>query len=478
MVLSREHSAPPAARRLWGGWARALLPLLAMAMAVPAGARTYRLPRLGAGATAIAALDAGREARVRAPVQALSLADLTAVALHNNPQTRLAWAKVQAAAAALGVTGAAYWPQVSATVSVQRVQSLSNTGSAGPAQTRYGPALSLSYLLWDFGARAGQRQQAEYTAVGARLARSQTLQDVMLQVEQAYYLAQGLKALVQADEKTVTGARTSLRAARKRQEQGLATIGDVYQARAALAQARLTLQRDRGQLASARGSLANAAGYSPDTRLRLLPWHRSGLSAPPVTVKALLARARAARPALLAAKADELASLAHIRAVRGQGLPTLSLDASVGKSWIAGGSGHSSNSSYSVGANLDIPLFAGFADRYALEQARAQAQQARASTDVLLRQVELAVWQAYQNVQTDVTTLQTSDTLLRNAELAERVVQARYTHGLDTILNLLTAQATLAAARAQKVQDLVNFYSDVGVLGHAVGGLPAARDQR
>ncbi len=438
---------------------------------------SYHLPRLDGRGAAIGPIAARRGVAVPPPTHALSLAALTGIALRNNPQTRVAWAKVQADAAALGVARSAYWPQVSVSASVTRVQSLSNTGAAGPAQTRYGPALSLSYLLWDFGARAGQTRSAEYTAIGARLARSQTLQDVMLQVEQAYYLTQGLKALVQADEKTVSGAQASLDSARKRRELGLATVGDVYQARAAVAQARLTLQRDRGQLEQARGSLANAVGYAPDTPLRLLPWREHSAPVPAVTVKALLARARAARPALLASKAVELASLAHVRAVRAQGLPRLTFDGSVGKNWIAGGQGHAS-SSYSVGATLNIPLFAGFADRYALEQARAQASAARASTDVLLRQVELAVWQALHSVRTDAATLRTSDTLLSNAELAERVVRARYSRGLDTILNLLTAQATLAAARAQKVQDLVNYYSDLGVLGHAVGGLPAPGNGR
>lgn len=448
-----------------------------MCCAAVAAQSPYDLPALDGHALDVGPVPARRGVRVPLPRHALSLIALSDLALRNNPQTRVAWDQVKADAAALGIARAAYWPQIDASVSVQHIQSLSNTGSSGPAQTRYGPAISLSYLLWDFGTRAGRRRSAQYVLLGARLARSQSLQDVILQVEQAYYLTQGLTALVEADKKSLRGASESLTAARKRQEQGLATIGDVYQARAARAQARLTLQRDRGSLAAARGSLAAAAGYPADTRLRLLPWREGGASPPAMPVKALLAHARRARPELLAAKARELASLAEVRAVRGQGLPTLSLSGDVAQSWIAGVPGQSGGSSYGVGATLSIPLFAGFADRYALQQARAQAQQAQASTDVALRQVELEVWQAYQNVQTDAATLKTSDTVLDNAQLAERVVRARYERGLDTILNLLTAQATLAAARAQKVQDLVNYYSDLGVLGHAAGGLPAAGAQ-
>lgn len=464
-------------RYLRGGCRRASTFAAASLMlwTMPVLAADYHLPALdGVDSATVAPLSASRGLQIPAPRRALSLLDLTDLALQNNPQTRVAWAQVKADAAALGVAKAAYWPQIDASVTVEHLQSLSNLGSSGPEQTRYGPAISLSYLLWDFGARAGRRQSAEYTLLGSRLARNQTLQDVILQVEQAYYLVQGLTALVQADRQSLRGAQESLSAAHKRQEQGLATIGDVYQARAARAQAQLVLQRDRGNLAAARGSLASAVGYSADTRLRLLPWNENGASPPTMSVTTLLRHARAARPDLLSAKAQELASLAQVRVVRGQGLPDLSLGADVARTWVAGVPGQSGGSSYSVGATMTIPLFSGFADRYALQQARAEAERAQASTDVVLRQVELQVWQAYQNVQTDAITLKTSDTLLENAKLAERVVRARYERGLDTILNLLTAQATLAGARAQKVQDLENYYSDLGVLGHAAGGLPGA----
>ena len=124
-----------------------------------------------------------------------------------------------------------------------------------------------------------------------------------------------------------------------------------------------------------------------------------------------------------------------------------------------------------MGATLNIPIFTGFNDRYAKQQAQAEADQFQASNDVLVRQIEQQVWQAYQGVRAASDQLTSAETLLKSAALAAEVSQARYEKGLDSILDLLSAQATLADARASRIQTELNYYSALSALGHAVGGL-------
>lgn len=419
-------------------------------------------------------MGAQRQRRLPLPARPLTLMELTDLALQNNPATRLAWAQVRAAAAELGIAGSPYWPQVDgkATITRSRRQSLSNAGSTGPNQTYYGPGVSLSYLLWDFGTRAGGRDAARYRLLGARLSRNQTLQDVILTVEQDYYQLQGYRALLAANRKSLENAQTSLRAAQKRRELGLSTVGDVYRAQAAVAQEKLILEQTRANEAAARGRLAGAAGYPVDTPLAIVPWAGERKPHPPATgVTQLLALARRARPTLLAAKARELAALANIRAVRGAGLPTVSLDANAARTRVSGGA---DSSSYQLTATLKVPLFTGFRDHYANRQAVAQAEQSQADTDVLRLQVEQEVWQSYQDVQAGIEKLASSAALLKSATLAAKVSEARYAKGLDSILDLLTAQATLSNARASRIQTELDYYSALSALGHAVGGLADA----
>ncbi|MDE2195816.1 MAG: TolC family protein [Gammaproteobacteria bacterium] len=411
-------------------------------------------------------------------VQSFTLVELTDMALSNNPQTRLAWAAIRESQAGVELARAGYWPQISASYTVQRSRSVNFSGQANSAQTRYQPGISLSYLLWDFGSRSGSLDAAKYTLAAARLSNSQTLQDVILQVEQDYYQVLGLQALAQADAVSVEDAETSLDAARQNQKAGLATIGDVYQAEAALAGAQLALQQTQGALAVAHGTLAVAVGLPADTRLALAPWNQQVTAAmPKQTVQALLHEAQQARPEILASKAREQQAIANLEATRGRGLPSLALNASAGRTRTVSGGGSASTSNYNAGLTLSIPLFAGFGDQAANRQAQAAIDISRATTAELLQQVELEVWQAYQNLHTAAVTLTTTNVQLKSAQQAAEVSSARYHSGLDTILNLLTAQATLANARVQQVQARLNWFTALTALGHAVGGLNAPSEE-
>ncbi len=401
----------------------------------------------------------------------LTLVELTDLALQRNPKTRLAWAAIRSSEAGVELARAGYWPQLNATLNAQRNRALNFSGQPADIQSRYGASVSLSYLLWDFGTRGGLLDQAKYALVSANLSQDQTVQDVILQVEQAYYQVLGLQAVVVANRQSLKDAATNQAAAQERKANGLATLGDVYKADAALAGARLALQQAEGQLAVAHGQLATALAASPDTQLPLVVWEHDVTPALPTqSVTSLLAAARTARPELLAAKAQEQAAAANVQATRGRGLPSLNLNATSGRTRVVdiGGS-----SQFSALVSLNVPLFAGFGDRAVVHQAQAQLDTARADSDDLRSQVELEVWQAYQNLRTGIVTLDSSAAQLKSAQLAAEVSSARYKNGLDSILDVLTAQMTLANARVQQVQARLDWAAARAALGHAVGGLDA-----
>ena len=243
--------------------------------------------------------------------------ELTDTALRNNPQTELAWAEIRESQAGVELARAGYWPQISANYSITRSRSVNFSGQPNSVQTRYEPSISLSYLLWDFGTRSGTVDAAKFALTAAELSNSQTLQDVILAVEQDYYQVLGLQALEAADELSVKDAETNLDAARQNQKSGLATVGDVYQAEAALAGAQLTLQTTQGQLVVARGTLAVAVGFPADTGMPLAPWDQNVTPVmPKPTVETLLNEARQARPELLASKAGEQQAIANLEATK------------------------------------------------------------------------------------------------------------------------------------------------------------------
>nr|WP_241696222.1 TolC family protein [Solimonas terrae] len=409
------------------------------------------------------------------PAKALSLAELTALALHNNPQTTIAWSAVTQSEAAERIARAGWWPTLTASYSGQRSRSVASSGDAAPIQTRYGPSISLSYLLFDFGARGGGIDQAAAQRLAAQYNLNQTLQDLALTVESNYYTVIGSRALVDANQQALAEAQANLDAARTRHTAGLATIADVYQAESAAAAAQLTLQRSQGQLRIADGALAAAAGYRPDTSLRLADWNpqADAIELPTRSLDELMTRARDARPELLAAQAGEQAAADAVRAARGSALPSLSVNASAGRTRIAD---RGSSDPFSVGATLSVPLFQGFALQSAIRGARAALDSAHASTESLRLEVEQEVWVAWQNLQTAYGNVDASRAQLASAQRAADAIRARYRNGLSNILEVLSTEAALAQARVVNVQSYLDWYLALATLAHDAGGLPAATD--
>jgi len=410
------------------------------------------------------------------PDQPLTLVQLTDLALSNNPATKLAWAEIRNGEAGVELARSGYWPQISADYSIDR-EGIVFSGKALAAETNFGPSVSLSYLLWDFGTRSGATDAAKFTLASAQLSGNQTVQDLILSVEQDYYQALESQALVEADQESVKDASALLDAAQQRRVAGLATIGDVYQAEAALATADLALQQAQGQLAVSRGQLAVAVGYSVDTDLPLAPWAgKVRAQLPAKSVQQLLQDAKDSRPEILASKAQVQSAVSNLEATEGRGWPTLGLTASGQRTRSLIGGQNSTATGYNAGLTLSFPLFTGFADQAANRQAQAAVDTAQASADQLLLTVELEVWQAYQNLITAASSLDTTDTGLKSAQEASDVTNARYKGGLGSILDVLSAQATLANARVQQVQARLNWFAAQTAMGHAVGGLTAPQD--
>ena len=409
--------------------------------------------------------------------QPLSLVQLTDLALNNNPTTKLAWASVRNSEAGLELARAGYWPQLTANYTVDRIRPSGSGGATLPIERNSGPAIDLSYLLWDFGARSGTADAAKFNLTAAQLSNNQTMQDLILTIEQDYYQVLDLQGLVEADVESMKDASASLDAAKQRKVSGLATLGDVYQAEAALAGAKLTLQQTQGQLAVARGQLAVAVGYPADSALPLAPWDTNVTpQMPSQSVQQLLDEARNSRPELLASKAQQQAALAGLEAAQGRGLPTLGFDYTAARTRsVVAGQTNTANT-YNASLTLSMPLFTGFANQAANRQAQAAVDAALASDQQLMQTVELEVWQAYQNLNTSASTLDTTDTQLKSAQEAMDVTNARYKGGLGSILDVLNAQATLANARVQQVQARLNWFAALAAMGHAVGGLNAPQN--
>lgn len=381
----------------------------------------------------------------------LTLAEVVDVALQNNPATRTSYLQALVAAAKAGSKRAPYYPTLDLTVDASRA-SLSNESYEGVPLTSYGPALTLNYLLLDLGGRAANAEDARLGLLAADWSHDATIQNVILGVQQTFVLYLNAKAQLEAAQASVTQAEAALNAANVRHGAGVAAIAEVLQARTALSQAQLQLETLRGEVQIVRGALATAMGLPADTPYDVgtlpsdLPLERTAQ-----TVDQLIEIARTRRPDMIAARTLTDQANVHIDAIRSEGLPTLSLQASANRIYYDLADVDFRNN-WSARLLFNWPLFTGFANRYDIEQARQEAEVASAQADTLEQQVILQVWTSYYGLNTATQLVRTSRDLLASAEQSERVALGRYREGVGTIIDLLAAQAALADARAQEIR--------------------------
>lgn len=404
-------------------------------------------------------------------IRQLTLADVVDLALRNNPATQASWSQARASADLFGSARGAYMPTINGTATLSRTRQPSTSTQSAGERTQYGPAISLNYLLLDFGGRSGSVERARQSLFAANLTHNATLQNTVLQAETAYFTYMATSALLAAERSAIAEAQANLTAAERRNRVGLATIADVLQARTALSQEQLNLETTQGNLQAARGGLAAALGLPANLPFDLEPLAESiPVRNLALSVDSVINAALQNRPDLAAARAQAAAASAEVRVARSAALPSLTLGSNAARTYsnprlFAG-------PSYGVTLGLAVPIFNGFSHQYDIAAARAQADAIAALADQTRQNVVTEVFVSYYALQTAEQRVSTADDLLASATQSVQVAAGRYREGVGSIIDLLTAQTALANARAQQVQSRWQWYTslahlarDAGVLG-------------
>ncbi|TAN53940.1 MAG: TolC family protein, partial [Methylococcaceae bacterium] len=354
-------------------------------------------------------------------------------------------------------------------------------GNGAQPSTRWTPALSFNYLLFDFGGRAAKLDGARLALEAANWNHAAALQSVLFAAIQAYYQWFATQQALAAAETAEKSSAAAFAAAKFRHQVGAAALADPLQAQSAYAQAQLNRQKADGDAHIAAGALANVLGLDADVALNI--------AAPPLTepdehweknVHALIEAAKRSRPELAAAEAQVQAAEAGVRTAKAGSLPSVALVGNyayndsglsdTGQGSRAMGSLRQFDS-WNVGLQLSVPLFTGFANTYQIRSAQEQVAVQTANRDKLGLSVALEVWSAYHNLNTVRATLRSSGDWLASAGQSEQVAMGRYKAGAGSVLDLLNAQASLAGARFQQVKARYDWYIGKARLAQALGQL-------
>jgi len=340
-----------------------------------------------------------------------------------------------------------------------------------------GPALLLSYTVFDSGARAGRIAAARAELVAADFAFNDTHRKIIYQVAQAYYRLLNASGQEDAAQASLSNAQAVQQAAEDRLQHGLATLPDVLEARSATAQAEYDLQAALGVEEIARGDLATALGTRPGVAIHVQPIGQ--LPIPDSigdSVDQAIDRAFEQRPDLLQQMAEIRRANASVKEARAAFYPALTLSTAPSVQWLSGLQQslpwtHTSDLVGGVSVNLNWTVFDGGARKNNLARAEANVHGAEAQFSAARDQIGDEVWRAYSNVKTALRQRQAAIALLEAASQSYAAALESYNYGVRNLLDVTAAQRALAQARSADVLARTQVLTHLADLAFGTGDL-------
>jgi len=196
--------------------------------------------------------------------------------LCSNPKTQGAWADVKAAAAALGTAKAAYLPTLDASFQDIGEHIRSNVIDQRSLDSAHSEhvgtqTLNLTWVLFDFGDRRAQVENARKLLEAAQANQNVALQTAYINAAKDYYAAVAGQSRVAAMQRVENSAHDSFSAASARVDRGAAAATDMLQAKTAYTLAEYNRVKAEATYRSAVGALAVDMGLPPDTPLVMPP---------------------------------------------------------------------------------------------------------------------------------------------------------------------------------------------------------------
>ncbi|NCN83391.1 MAG: efflux transporter outer membrane subunit [Sphingomonadales bacterium] len=390
-------------------------------------------------------------------------------ARENNPDIRLAAARVEEARATEAVSRSLLLPTIEAGVSGGARREVSPFGQ-GRSSLAAEPAFRASYEVDLFGKNRANVDAAQAGVAASEASREAALLSVSAATASGYVTLLALDARRKVLSDTLELRRQALKFARDRAEVGYTSQLEWRQAQAEYQATAQLVPQIEAQIARQENALSVLTGEMPDDIVR--GGSLAGLQQPPPpeVVPSQLLRLR---PDIAAAEYQLAASNAQMRAARARFMPTLGLSASAGAAisdLLA-----DPISIWSIGGSLLAPIFNGGRLQGQFDAATARRDQAafayRSTLLNAFREVEdrLAVLARLGDQQRalEAQRVAVSDAL-RHARNRYRAGYTPYIEQVDAQRNLLGVELSLVQLEADQINAIIGLYQ-------AVGGAPDTR---
>ena len=406
-----------------------------------------------------------------APASNLTLAQAKEYALRNNPRIHSADSTTEAAGSVVKEVRSARLPTVTGIATGVEAQK-STILAAGTLQTsslysRFASGIALNQPITDFGRTSSLTQSADLRRQAQGNTGQAVREQILLQVEQAYFQALGGNAALRAAQAAVNNRDITLRQIRALQQSAMRSTLDVSFAEVALSQAQLDVYQTENIAAEAQANLAAALGLDHADTFTLcdvaMPTALEATPDPRIQTALQL------RPDLRALSLTRDAAHSFADAEARLKMPTVSLMGAAGA--IPAGDPRLPESYSAAGVNVNIPILNG--GLFSARRAEAEQRAAAADSDVraLAVQISREVRVAWLEANTAARRLDVTARLLAQSNEALRLARTRYDAGLGSIVELSQAQLNQTSAEIQNATARYDYLSSRAALDYATGEL-------
>lgn len=423
------------------------------------------------------------------PQKEYELAELIDLAERANPQTKVAWARAKAAAAAVGLARSEYYPMLAVKAAGSWVNlpvplplSPSQAGFLSVEAQEAHAVVELEWVLLDFGRRAATVGAARDRLLAANLGFNARHLEIVFKVQSAFYKLSTVRGRISVAEAALASAAKVQEAAEERFRHGLATAPDVSLARQQAAQAAFDLEDANSKERDAQVTLAESLGILPTTPLRAADFSRLPLpTSLEETVEKFIDRTLEQRPDLLARVAVLREREAEIRRAQAAFLPTLAFTGNVGGAYersqltLQGGSSapwvDTRQPVWGMGLALTWSLFEGGARKRKLEIARSEREAAQHELEDARDKAISQVWRFYTDTKLAIRRLEVAAALVEASEKSYQQTFEGYQHGLTSLVDVLGARRELSRAEYTQLDTRTTLLESTAALAFASGDL-------
>jgi outer membrane protein len=403
----------------------------------------------------------------------LTLREAEDIALAQHP--RISFANLIALAAQQSVKElrAAFFPNIYASGTAVGVADTNNTHIAAGylnnpnVYERTAGGLTIQQLITDFGRTSELTQTAKLRSKAEEMNREATREEILLEVNAAYFAALQAQAVLAAARQTENERAVVLRQTQAYATNKIKSELDVSFASVDLDQARLLVAKADNDLQSAFANLSTVLGERQAVSFDLAEEPMPEL----VTNSAseLILEALGNRPDLARTRYQRDAAKEFARAENKLSYPTLSATATGGVMPL--GDSRLGDNYGAAGLNLNFPIFTGglyqARQREAALQADAADQTVRDQENTIARDTQISKL----NLDYSFARLALTASLLQNANQALELAQARFNLGLSSIVELSQAELNQTSAQIEEAGARYDYHIQRAALDFQIGRL-------